>query len=293
MSVLYLGRIGFLLGNHTWLFMRIVPNKEMIKQSWEKYGLIVIGNVVFFVLLYFISYRPNNDENRAAEFLSMAQAQETQKRNEAALVLYQKVLRDYPDTRSSLTAKKRLVVVRKRLLSLPNSKKEPEIVQPRIDLERMLNRRPSVYIATFLADHYNDEPALQPKIKESISHYLGIAANHEGVGFEKLRKMKVFQTDFFKSEIFSIKPKCVFDSDWIYDNFRVINTNFFPWHQVSLKLVVGQGQKKVEKDIRVDTVAPNEEVDVLEFRVKSSLGAIHCNGQVTAQEGTAVWSNTL
>ncbi len=56
--------------------MRMYPSKAMIVQSWKKYGLIVVGNIVFFALLYFISYRPNNDENRAAEFLSMAQEQE-------------------------------------------------------------------------------------------------------------------------------------------------------------------------------------------------------------------------
>src|SRR5262245_60071984 len=33
--------------------------RRLLFDAWQKYGLIVVGNVVFFALLYFIQYRPN------------------------------------------------------------------------------------------------------------------------------------------------------------------------------------------------------------------------------------------
>lgn len=32
---------------------------------WQKYGLIVVGNLVFFALLYFMQYQPNSRDSRA------------------------------------------------------------------------------------------------------------------------------------------------------------------------------------------------------------------------------------
>ena len=56
----------------------------VLRDAWHKYGLIVIGNVVFFALLYFVQYRPNSRESRAAELLTLAQHEETDQRLEAA-----------------------------------------------------------------------------------------------------------------------------------------------------------------------------------------------------------------
>src|SRR5690606_9682238 len=42
-----------------------------VHAMWQKYGLIVVGNIVFFALLYFVQYRPNSIDNRATELLTM------------------------------------------------------------------------------------------------------------------------------------------------------------------------------------------------------------------------------
>lgn len=271
--------------------MRWYPSKEQIKQSWEKYGLIVVGNIVFFALLYFISYRPNNDENRAAEFLSMAQAQETQGRHEAAMALYEQVVAGYPETRAADTARQRLPGVRKRLVRPPRP--EPELIPPRLDLAKMLNRRPAVYVAAFLAEHYHDDPAQRPKIHAAIKKYLGIAAIHEGVDLRELRGEREFQDDLFQREFFDIRPKCVMAADWVYDDFFVENTNFFSWSNVNIKLTVAQGERTAEQELRIPRLDPGGRVELLEFRVSGSSGVVRCGGELTATEGATSWSEEI
>ena len=85
--------------------MRFVKRLKRFRLSaiWSKYGLIVVGNIVFFILLYFFSYRPHNEENRASEFLSIAQSAETGGRKETALDLYERILSDYGETRAAET----------------------------------------------------------------------------------------------------------------------------------------------------------------------------------------------
>src|SRR3982750_4042765 len=75
---------------------------------WQKYGLIVIGNAVFFALLYFVQYRPNSRENRAGELLTLAQREEAEHRLEAAESLYGMIAAEYPDERPGSVAKERL-----------------------------------------------------------------------------------------------------------------------------------------------------------------------------------------
>jgi hypothetical protein len=275
--------------------MNLVPNKTTIKKTWDKYALIVIGNIVFFILLYFISYRPHNEDSRAAEFLSLAQEQETYRRDEAALVIYEKVIRDYPSTSSHGTAKQRFPIVKKRLQMkrrLP-PKAEQEKVLPKLDIDKMLDRQPSVYLASFFAKNFDMDPALKPKLKAVIKKYLWIAANHEGMSLSQLKSMKEFQSDYFQKEVFTAKPKCVIDADWIYDDFAVENTNFFTWHNVHITLTVSQGDKKEEQTLRIPAVASGESVDMLEFRVQSDGGPVLCKGELISDEGRVSWSEKL
>src|SRR5688572_9620226 len=95
--------------------MAQVPTAETEAQSasllvglWQKYGLIVVGNVVFFALLYFVQYRPNSRENRATELLTMAQREEAEQHLEAAEALYAKVVSDYTDADAFVLARERL-----------------------------------------------------------------------------------------------------------------------------------------------------------------------------------------
>ncbi len=275
--------------------MNLVPSKTTIKKTWDKYALIVIGNIVFFILLYFISYRPHNEESRAAEFLSLAQEQEAYRRDEAALVIYEKVIRDYPATSAHGTANQRFPIVKKRLQKsrrLP-PEQEQEKLPPKLDIDKMLDRQPSVYLAAFFATNFDMDPALKPKLKTVIKKYLWIAANHEGIGLGQLKSMKEFQSDYFQKEVFTVKPKCLIDPDWIYDDFSVKNTNFFAWHNVHIKLTLTQGDKKEEQTIRVPSIAPGESVDMVEFRVQSDGGPVLCKGELISDQGKVSWSEKL
>jgi hypothetical protein len=269
--------------------MRWIPTAEMIRQSWEKYSLIVIGNIVFFLLLYFFSYKPNNDEKRAAEFLSMAQVQETQNHYEAANVLYQKVISDYSSTKSSITAKKRLEYLKGHKTKTVKKQKDV-IVQPILDVEKMLSRKPSVYVATFLAKHYGNNPRLKSKIFKAIKKYLWIAVNMEGISLAELKTEPELNTDEFKNRIFKLKPDCISDSGWIYDDFKIKNNNFYPWHNATINLTVVQGNKKENKSIRINYLKPGASEEILSFRVKNSAGPVYCRGTVTAKEGTTQYT---
>src|SRR6187399_1017035 len=102
---------------------------------WQKYGLIVVGNVVFFALLYFIQYRPNSREARATELLTMAQREEAEQHLEAAETLYAKVVADYGDANAFVIARERLPKVQ----ALAKKKREtqpplPESCAPQVDV---------------------------------------------------------------------------------------------------------------------------------------------------------------
>src|ERR1700742_1064790 len=86
--------------------------KKLLVDAWQKYGLIVVGNVVFFALLYFIQYRPNSRDSRATELLTLAQREENENRLEAAETVYAKIVADYADSDASAVARERLPKVR-------------------------------------------------------------------------------------------------------------------------------------------------------------------------------------
>jgi hypothetical protein len=105
--------------------------------------------------------------------------------------------------------------------------------------------------------------------------------------------MKEFQSAYFQQEIFAVKPKCVINPDWIYDDFSIENTNFFGWHNAHIKLTVSQGDNTEEKTLRIPSVAPGESVDMLEFRVKGDGEPVLCKGEFISDEGRVSWSEKL
>ncbi len=266
--------------------MKKLPvDKTRLRQIWNKYALIVVGNIVFFLLLYFISYRPQNADNRASEFLNMAQTAQSKGFNEAAMVLYRKVIEDYPQTRANDLAVDLLA-------SLKNNLKETPVAEPvcdtscdEIDIEEMLRKGPPLYLATYLANHYNAVPADRAKLRELIFRYLGVALNTEGISLAALRTETEFQNEIFAAEFFQIRPICIFESDWLYDNFSVTNGNFYSWHNANLVMTVSQGDQTVSKTLRVEKLEPDETVDLLEFRVKKGGGVVSCQVEVTSQQG--------
>lgn len=269
----------------------MVPSKERIRKSWEKYGLIVVGNIVFFMLLYFISYRPHNEENRAAEFLSMAQQEETSDNWHTAMVLYQKVTADYPETRSADTAKYRITYLNKHK---PRASKPPvKIVEPSISVEKMLEQKPAVYVAKLLAAEYDRFPKLQPKIIQTIGNYLKIAINYDGVLLKTLKTEKEFQRKDFQDAFFTIKPRCQMKSDWIYDDFFIKNSGIFPWHNVRIQVTVSQSSGSTDANIRIPLLRPGSVHELVSFRVSKTGGEVSCRGTVKSREGTAAFHNRL
>src|SRR6476660_3957342 len=98
----------------------------MLGELWQKYGLIVVGNVVFFALLYFIQYRPNSRDNRATELLTLAQREENEGRLEASETLYGRIVSEYEDTSAINVARERLPKVR----ALAKKKRETQAPLP-------------------------------------------------------------------------------------------------------------------------------------------------------------------
>jgi hypothetical protein len=272
--------------------MRMVPTGKQLKQSWEKYSLIVVGNIVFFLLLYFISYRPHNEENRASEFLSLAQQEDADDHYRSAMVLYQKVLADYGKTRSAQTAKSRLAYLKKNP-PRPAPKKKPEKIQPILDIDKMLDVRPAVYVAKFLAEHYDDKPNLKPRLKQAIGDYLKMAINYEGIPLGKLRTEKEFQREEFQKSFFSIRTGCEMKADWVYDDFYIVNTGIFPWTNVRLRMTVAQGDKKETAEIRIPRLAPGRKFEVTSFNVDKGGGDVVCRGTLKTREGASSFRHRL
>ncbi|MBN2529386.1 MAG: hypothetical protein JXR76_23565 [Deltaproteobacteria bacterium] len=271
---------------------KLIPHKKHLRQSWEKYGLIVVGNIVFFALLYFISYRPHNEENRASEFLSIAQQQEAENHYHAAMVLYNKVVTDYKETRSAQTAMARIDYMKRHPPKEP-PKKEPEKLTPVFDIDKMLDQQPAVYVARFLAAHYDDTPTLKPKLRQAIADYLKIAINYEGILLKTLRAEKEFQRPEFQDAFFKVKPRCQMKADWIYDDFFIKNTGIFTWHNVRVQVAVTQGDKKATADVRIPKLSAGRSFEVVSFNVDKSGGAAMCSGKVYTREGTVKFKNRI
>ncbi|MBN2718566.1 MAG: hypothetical protein JXX14_22165 [Deltaproteobacteria bacterium] len=272
--------------------MRLVPTKKQLNQSWEKYGLIVVGNIVFFTLLYFISYRPHNEENRASEFLSLAQQAETEDQMTTAQTLYTKITRDYSGTRSAATAQTRLESLRRQHTKHTQLSSPPKPT-PVFDIEKMLDQRPAVYVARFLAAHYDDSPKLKPRVRQAIADYLKIAINYDGVLLKTLRTEKEFLRPEFQTAFFSVLTRCEMKKDWIYDDFFIRNNSIFPWHDVRLHVTVSQGKTKESADMRIPALRPGRAIEVASLNVKEAGGDVICQGKLSTREGKATFKNRL
>lgn len=272
--------------------MRLFPTKEMIAQSWRKYGLIVVGNIVFFVLLYFVSYRPNNDEHRAAELLSMAQEQESRANPEAAAALYGKLLERYPGTDASATAGRLLPALRGRLAAKRRAGGD-EAGRPCIDVASVLAKRPSLFMASYLAERYGEDPASRPRLRRAILDYLGAAMRIDGLSLADIRREKALRSPELEQELFDVRPACVMTPDLVYDDFSVRNDNFFPWTDAVIRIEVTQGSSSVSGEIRTDGVPPGAIRYVAEHDVEKGGGVVTCSVRVKAAEGAGAWSGPM
>jgi hypothetical protein len=266
-----------------------------LSDAWNKYGLIVIGNVVFFALLYFVQYRPNSSESRAAELLTLAQHEETESRLEAAESLYAKILTDYPTGAPATLAKERLPKVR----ALARQKREtqaplPAACSPSVDVQALLEQRPSFFLAELVAGQYPSLPQVQrDRFFNQLDGYVWIALNRDHVSLDKLRNSPVFRASELRQRYLSLKADVRFVADWVYDDFKVKNRGFFTLHNAVVNLNVSQAGGSKTGSIRVHELAPEAEVHVLEFNVQKHGGTVWVQGSISADEGKVDWQQRL
>ena len=274
-----------------------VPRERggLLRGLWQKYGLIVVGNLVFFALLYFVQYRPNSRDNRATELLTLAQREEAEQRLEAAETLYGKILSDYDGSSAYPLAKERLPKVK----ALAKAKREtqpplPAACAPTIDVHDLLEQRASFYLAELVAGHY---PEVQPSEREryfaALDDYVWLALNRDHVSLRKLREDPVFRAGELQTRYFTISGSARFVADWIYDDFKLKNTSFFALHNAVIELTASQGERNETASIRVRELLPGAETDVVELRVSKDGGAVQVHGTITSDEGKGTIAQRL
>ena len=262
---------------------------------WQKYGLIVVGNLVFFALLYFVQYRPNSRDNRATELLTLAQREEAEGRLEAAETLYARVTSEYDGSSAFALAKERLPKVK----ALAKKKREtqpplPAACAPTIDVQDLLEQKASFYLAELVAGHY---PEVQPPEREryfaALDDYVWLALNRDHVPLRKLRENPVFQAGELQRRYFSIKTSGRFVADYVYDDLKLRNTGFFALHNAVIDLTATQGDRSEHASIRVRELLPEAETDVLELRVRKDGGEVELSGTITSDEGKGTLKQRL
>lgn len=272
-----------------------VRQPGFIARAWQKYGLIVVGNVVFFALLYFLQYRPNSQDNRATELLMIAQRDEAEGRYEAAESLYAKVIADYGDSRAAAIAKERLPKVRaatkKRRETQPPL---PAACAPTIDVQEVLELKPSRYLAELVAGHYPEvQPAERERYFRVLDDYVRLALNRDKVPLDKLRNNPVFRAGELQQRYFQPKASARFQPDFYYDDFKVKNRSYFTLHNAVIELTVTQDGREEHERIRAAKLDPEAEIDILEFNVKKRGGAVQVAGSIAAAEGKVEWQQRL
>ena len=266
-----------------------------LQRLWNKYGLIVVGNVVFFALLYFIQYRPNSLDSRATELLTLAQREEAEQRLEAAESVYGKIIADYGDSCAGVIARERLP----RGLALAKKKREttvplPAACAPEIKIGELLETKPTLYLAELVAGHY---PEVQAPERERyfnvLDGYVWLALNRDQVPLDKLRKSTLFKAGDLQRRYFDLAASARFSPDWIYDDFKVKNRGYFTLHNVVVDLTVQQGERSEQASVRAPELAPDAEIDVLELNVAKEGGEVRIKGAISADEGKLEWEQRL
>lgn len=270
-------------------------SRQWLRDAWHKYGLIVIGNVVFFALLYFVQYRPNSRENRAAELLTLAQHEETERRLEAAESLYSMIATDYGGDRPAVVAKQRLPKVRAQLQQRREVQPPlPAACSPAVDIQALLEQRPSFFLAELVAGQYPAIPEVQrERYFDRLDGYVWLALNRDHVPLAKFRDSPTFRAPELRDRYLTPKANAGFAPDWMYDDFKVKNRGFFTLHNVVVELNVTQAGKSDKASVRATELAPEAEIAVLEFNIEKNAGTVYVQGTLVADEGKLEWQQRL
>jgi hypothetical protein len=271
------------------------PKVGALRDLWNKYGLIVVGNVVFFALLYFIQYRPNSRDSRATELLMLAQREESEQHLEAAEAVYSKILADYRESSAGAVARERMPKV----LALAKRKREtqaplPAACAPEIDMKELLETKPSLYLAELVAAHFPEvQQAERERYFKVLDDYVWLAFNRDQVPLDKLRKNPSFTAGELQQRYFKISASSRFAPDWLWDDFKIKNTSWFTLHNVVLEFTASQGGRSEQESMRIPELAPEQEIDVLELRVTADGGEVIVKGKISSDEGKGEWEQRL
>ena len=269
--------------------------RQLLLDAWHKYGLIVIGNVVFFALLYFVQYRPNSRANRAAELLTLAQREEADNRLEAAESLYAMISTDYADERPAVLAKERLPKVR--ALAQKQHDVQPPLpaaCSPAVDVQVLLEERPTFYLAELVAGQYPSIPEAQrDRYFGVLDGYVWLALNRDHVPLSKFQNSPTFRAGELRERYLTLKASARYAADIVYDDFKVKNRGFFTLHTVVVELTVSQEGRSEKGSVRIPEMVPEAEIDVLEFDVKKHGGAVFVQGTIVSDEGKLEWKQRV
>jgi len=276
---------------------RVLPKlrPQLLMDAWNKYGLIVIGNVVFFALLYFVQYRPNSRESRAVELLTLAQREEADHRLEAAESLYGAILADYADERPAAVAKERLPKVRAQAQKQRDVQPPlPAACAPSVDVQVLLEERPSFYLAELVAGQY---PSIAEAQKDRffgiLDGYVRLAFNRDHVAMSKFQNSATFRAAELRERYLVPKARARYTPDTVWDDFKVQNRAFFTLHSVVIELTVSQEGRTKKASIRTPELLPEEEIDVLEFNVEKHGGEVLVQGSIVSDEGKVEWEQRV
>jgi len=260
------------------------PNGWMAA-TWDKYGLIVVGNIIFFALLYLFSYRPHNATARANEYLQIAQQQESEGRYEAAEVLYRTVTSRYGDTDAAALAGARLPTVQRLHADVRSAAEKPNL-PPDLTLEKIVAGPPAWFVARMLARRYEElaDNDRQPFLA-ALDGYMRLAFARGEIDFPTASKHHAFRHDTLQRRYFDLRSKCGFHKDLVYDDIYVRNDNHFAWHDVVIDVFARQGDRVEKATVRAEKLAPGAKIEAVELRIKDDGGAVSCSIVVRAKEG--------
>jgi hypothetical protein len=126
-----------------------------------------------------------------------------------------------------------------------------------------------------------------------LDGYVWLALNRDRVPLSKFQNSPTFRAGELRERYLTPKASARYTSDWVYDDFKVRNIGYFTLHTAVIELTVSQEGRAEKGSVRIAEVAPDTEIDVLEFNVKKHGGTVTVQGSIVADEGKVDWQQRL
>jgi hypothetical protein len=158
----------------------------------------------------------------------------------------------------------------------------------------LLEERPSFYLAELVAGQYPSIPEAQrDRYFDILDGYVWLALNRDHVPLGKFQNSVTFRAAELRERYLTPKASARYTPDLVYDDFKVRNRSYFTLHTVVIELAVSQEGRTEKASIRTPELAPEAEVDVLEFNVKKHGGQVFVQGSIMADEGKVDWQQRV